>query len=517
MTNVAATVENAIAMHKAGRAAEAEALCREVLRQDPGNFNALHLAGVIALQNGAPQRAVDLIGAALRAYSDMPQAYNNLAAALIHLKDYDAALRNCDHALALNPQFPGAYNNRGTALRGLKRPAEALQAYDQAAALRPDDPEILNNRGVALSELGRNREAEDNYARAVALRPNYPPAHHNRGTNLRQLHRHAEALACFARVTALDPNYGDSHWEAALTRLQIGDFANGWSGYEWRWQAPTLGVTMRGFAQPQWRGDEALGGETILAHSEQGLGDTIQFCRYAALLADKGARVILEVQKPLVDLLTGLAGVAAIVAQGEVLPAFDLHCPMMSLPLAFKTNIDTIPAPSAYLHAPPEKIDRWRTMLGEKSRPRIALAWSGNPAHRDDHNRSIPLRDFVAMLPGGYDYISLQTDLRPGDDAVLRTRPDIRCPAIGGFTDTAALCALADVVLTVDTSIAHVAGGLGRPVWILLPFTPDWRWLLERTDSPWYPSATLYRQPAAGDWKSVFTQVHGDLEQRFSP
>jgi hypothetical protein len=228
-------------------------------------------------------------------------------------------------------------------------------------------------------------------------------------------------------------------------------------------------------------------------------------------LADKGARVVLEAPAPLAPLLRDLPGVAQVVVAGDTLPAFDLHCPLMSLPLACGTTLATIPAPPAYLQASPEKVATWRATLVDSKRPRIGLVWSGNPDHRDDHNRSIPLADFARMLPEGCDYVSLQTNIRPADQATLRALPHIATPAIKDFEDTAALCALMDVVLTVDTSVAHLAGALGKPVWILLPFLPDWRWLLKRDDSPWYPSAKLYRQNAPRDWRHVFARVKSDL------
>ena len=262
-------------------------------------------------------------------------------------------------------------------------------------------------------------------------------------------------------------------------------------------------------------GLESLQGKTILLHAEQGLGDTIQFCRYAKPAADLGARVILEVRDPLLPLLQNLAGVSEIIARGAHLPAFDFHCPLMSLPLAFRTRLDTIPSPEGYITPAPEKVASWQTILGDKVKPRIGLVWSGSPGHSHDRNRSISLANLLARLPKGFEYVSLQKDVRPGDLPALQGRADIRQlgDQLADFSDTAGLCALMDIIISVDTSVAHLAGALGKPVWILLPFNPDWRWLLDRTDSPWYAAARLYRQDTPGNWQGVFEKIEADLSR----
>jgi tetratricopeptide (TPR) repeat protein len=508
------TFEDALTFYKTGRTAEAEALCATLLRQNPEDVNALHLLGVIALHQAEYSRAVEMLNAALRIYPELPQAFNNLAAALIGLKDFAAAEHSACRALALKPDFALAHNNRGIALRGQKKSMDALEAYNTAIAIKSDYVEAFNNRGTVLCDLGRYAEAGNDFSRALSLRPDYVEAHHNQGLVHKQLHQHSAALACFARASALNPAYAEPHWETALTYLQCGNFADGWKGYEWRWQTRILDANVRTFAQPLWRGETSLAGKTILVHAEQGLGDTIQFCRYAALLDKAGARVVLEVQAPLLDLLQDLAGVSALIAQGDPLPSFDVHCPLMSLPLAFGTRLETIPSSPSYLEAAPDKVTKWSHTLGERTRPRIGLVWSGNPQHRDDHNRSIPLQDLLTALPEGCDLISLQTDVRASDRPVLEKTPRVITPNIADFTDTAALCTLMDVVVSVDTSVVHLAGALGRPVFILLPFLPDWRWLLGRTDSPWYPTARLYRQGAPHDWREAFAGVKRDLLDR---
>jgi hypothetical protein len=292
----------------------------------------------------------------------------------------------------------------------------------------------------------------------------------------------------------------------------LGDFVQGWRQYEWRFKQEELVAPNRDFGVPRWHGTEALEGRTILLHFEQGLGDTIQFCRYAKALAQQGARVILEVQEPLKSLLAQVEGVHSIIAHGEPLPTFDLYSPLLSLPLAFGTDLSSIPAPAA-LRAGERHVAAWKRRLGKDTRPRVGLVWSGNSFHINDQSRSIPLADFSQILCEGAAFCSLQTEVREADRLALKARPEIRICSdqIRDFSDTAALIEAMDLVITVDTSVAHLAGSMGKPVWILLPANPDWRWMLERDDSPWYPTARLFRQPEQGDWSSVLHRVREAL------
>jgi Glycosyltransferase family 9 (heptosyltransferase) len=243
------------------------------------------------------------------------------------------------------------------------------------------------------------------------------------------------------------------------------------------------------------------------------LGDTIQFCRYVPLVAARGARVILEVQRPLHEIMTNLAGATQVISKGDTLPDFDFHCPLLSLPLAFETRLETIPSTTAYLRAPDQTLNNWQARLGPKARPRIGLVWSGRPAHKNDQNRSISLRSLLPLLDIEATFVSLQKDVRSDDAAVLKKRIDVlhSGDALKDFSDTAALILQLDLVISVDTSVAHLAGALGEPVWILLPYNPDWRWLLDRDDSPWYPSARLFRQQQIGNWAGVIDQVKNEL------
>jgi hypothetical protein len=316
------------------------------------------------------------------------------------------------------------------------------------------------------------------------------------------------------------PGNAEAHWNRGLLHLQQGRYAEGWPGYEWRWQVAHLSVSRqrRPFSQPLWLGREDLAGKTILLHAEQGLGDTLQFCRYADMVAARGARVILEVPPALLELMRTLAGPAEVLARGAALPPFDVHCPLMSLPLAFGTTLATVPAPASYLRADAAKAAAWDGLLGPGDRLRVGVAWRGSQAHKDDDRRSIDFAVFAGALSPACEFVSLQDRHRPEDAALLAASP-VRDygSRLADFSDTAALCAAVDLVITVDTSIAHLAGALGKPVWILLAANADWRWLLGRTDSPWYPSARLIRQQPGESWAAVLADVRAGLDAMASP
>jgi hypothetical protein len=328
------------------------------------------------------------------------------------------------------------------------------------------------------------------------------------------MRRFNDAISDYDNAIDLRAEYPEVEWNKGLIQLLQGDFKNGWQSYEWRWKTEKYLKLRRDFTQPQWVGHPPLAGKTIVIHSEQGIGDTIQFCRYLPLVSALGARVVFEIQKPLLGFVQRLPGVGGFLIQGDLLPEADFHCPLLSLPLALGTTLETIPPPSGDLRADPNRVARWAEVLGEKQRKRIGLVWSGNVQHSNDHNRSIPLSLIVDSLPAQYDYISLHKEVRDSDRNILSLHSYIKYfgPEIQDFSDTAALCALMDLVISVDTSVAHLSGTLGRPTWVLLPYLPDWRWLLDRDDSPWYPSVKLYRQTGVGDWKSVLAQVNTSLE-----
>jgi hypothetical protein len=432
-------------------------------------------------------------------------------------EDFQRAVPLYDQAIALDPARAEAYYKRGNALKNLGRLEAAIASFDQAIALDPGYAHAYCNRGVAQHALGLTSAALSSYDRAIALDNADARAHYNRALLMQDCSRWEEALASYDRAISIDPGFADAQYNRSLALLFTGDFGNGWRAFEWRWNnALRLAIgEQRQFAQPLWLGEESIAGKRLLLYSEGGLGDTLQFCRYATLCAAQGATVLLEVQSPLLGLLAGLDGVAQVFATGGALPPFDYHCPLMSLPLAFRTTFDTIPAAPRYLHASAAGVEQWRRLLGERRRPRIGLAWSGNPDNPVDQRRSIRLADWVAHLPREFQYFRLQKHVREADRAVLAANPfiDSRDEELLNFDSAAPLCTLMDVVISVDTSMAHLSGALGRRTWILLPFNPDWRWLQQRNDSPWYPTAKLYRQEPGGAWNEVLARVAADLRR----
>jgi tetratricopeptide (TPR) repeat protein len=455
---------------------------------------------------------------ALGMRQDYTDAHGNRGSALHALKRFEEALASYDRALALRPDYAEARYNRGNVLYALKRFEEALVDYEHALALRPDYVEALANRGVTLHAQKRFEEALASHDRALALRPDYADAFVNRGFTLHELKRFEEALASYDRALALRPDYAQAHFNEAVCRMLIGDFDRGWQKLEWGWETEELKNAKRTFSQALWLGSDEIAGKTVLLHGVHGFGDTIQFCRYVPRVVERGARVILEVQAPLRELMGTLPAVAQIVSRGEPLPDFDMHCPLLSLPLALGTRLATIPSQTPYLRASPQAVMDWNGRLGPRHRPRIGLAWSGLPEHDNDHNRSIRLSTFLSpFADSNATYVSLQREVRADDAPVLQSRGDILHfgEELKTYADTAALIANLDLVISVDTSVAHLAGALAKPVWILLPYIPDWRWLLDREDSPWYPTARLFRQDETRGWDNVMARVQAALADYF--
>lgn len=416
--------------------------------------------------------------------------------------------------LSADPDHCGALGMLGILAYQTSRPGRAVDLLSRAVAIDPGQPGVHSNLALALNAVGRGRDAIASCDRAIALDPGCVEAHSNRGNSLWGLGRREEALDSYARALALDPGHAQTHWNEGFLRLQLGQYETGWQKQEWRWQLPLLAASRRDFTQPAWLGRDSLAGKTILLHAEQGFGDTLQFCRYAPLVAARGATVVLEVQPPLKSLLASLEGVSRVIARGEALPPFDTHCPLWSLPLAFGTRLETIPAGPGYIRPPPETVTRWRDRLGPRTVPRIGFAWRGSNADW----RSVPLAGLVPLLAADAQFLCLQKDLTAADRELLGRHRNVQAfdHELADFSDTAALIELADLVITIDTSVAHLAGAMGRPAWILLPFNPDWRWLLDRTDSPWYPSARLFRQPAPDDWAGALGRIALDLPEKIT-
>jgi tetratricopeptide (TPR) repeat protein len=471
--------------------------------------------GVVLTVLGRLELAVASLDRAIALKADYAEAHCNRAVALQRLKRYEAADASCRQAIELRPGYAEAHSNLGLALGELNEGRAALDCFDRAIALKPDFAEAHFNRGNLLRDLGESDAALASFDRAVASRPNFAEAHCNRGNLLRDSKQLDGALLSYELAIAARPEYAEPHTNRSMVLLLRGDFARGWSEYEWRWRnagADTEIAPSAAALPPRWDGSVSLEAKTLLIYCEQGLGDTLQFSRYAGTAAAMGAKVILRVQPPLVRLANTLDGVSKVISLNETCPEADFCCPLMSLPLAFRTGLESIPAPRSYLASDDALSQQWARRLGEKRLPRIGLAWSGNPLHLHDRRRSIGLAELLKYLPDGFEYFCLHKDLSVADLRGLEA--DERVSHFTGeldFDNTAALCDSLDLVISVDTSLAHLSASLGRRTWILLSFVPDWRWLLDRTDSPWYPTVTLYRQETLDDWGIPLRRVAADL------
>jgi tetratricopeptide (TPR) repeat protein len=445
------------------------------------------------------------------------QAHNNCGKALFDLRRYSEALTYYDNALSINPFFLDSLINRGEALRMLKRLDDAIACYDKAISLQSDCHQAWSNKGVVLHDLERFYEAINCYDKAISLQPEYYEAWSSKGVTLHDLKCFNEAIACYDKALSLRPGDQDASWNKCLSLLIQGNFEDGFPLYESRWNVKKVSeiVGKRSFSEPTWLGVEPLQGKTILIYGEQGLGDFIHFCRYVKLVSDLGAEVILEAPKPLAELVRDLEGVTRLIIKGESFPYFDYQCPLLSLPLALKTNISNIPSAIQYINFDRhlDKVAEWKSRLGFQTKRRIGLVWSGNPRQRNDHNRSLLLGDILPFLPDQFEYISLQKELREVDQLTLDSNSQILSFTnyLNDFVDTAALIENLDLVISVDTSVAHLSGALGKKTLVLLSSIHCWRWLLERDDTPWYPSMRLYRQETIGDWEGVFNKIKLDL------
>ena len=511
-------VAKAIAAHQAGDLARAERIYRKLIAAKRDLFHANHYLGVLRFQGGHLEEAEQLIGRALKIDPTDDNAHYHHGMVLSALKHHEDALSSFDASIALKPKNPSAHNNRGVTLLALKRHKEAIASFDAAIALDPMFAEAHYNRANALRELRLFDLALAGYDRAVALKPDFPArGWFWRGVTLFALNRDDEAVACYDKAIAAEPDFAEAYFSKSLVKLSLGDYTEGWRLYELRWK--TDQSRARHFNRPAWRNDADLSGKTLLAHNEQGFGDTIQFVRYLEFFRGKNCRVILEAQKALALLLRE-SGIEVIerddakLSPVETLPQFDYHCSLLDMPLAFGTTLDTIPASIPYLTAARDKIAAWGALLGERTKPRIGLAWSGNPAHTNDLSRSIRLDTLLPIMVDRCEWFSLQKHVHDYDrDALINSPLRDVSDRLYDFADSAALISQLDVVITVDTSIAHLAGALGKPVWIMLAFHPDFRWLRDRDDSPWYPTVKLFRQTTDGTWADVFERVLSELDR----
>ena len=530
-----------------GRMQDAIASYDRAIEIEPGAIDNWLNRGGVLVDLGRYDEALINYDRVAELVPDFAQAHFNRGNVLLRLGRDSDALAALDQGLTLDPVNPDALNSRGNILARSGRTSEALASFElvlsidpanvealinhgaimfkldrfeeahasfrRASELRPHDVDALYRFGFALAALHRHEEALATYEALLRIKPDHVDALLNHGIELQQLHRDRDALASYDKVIAIKPDHVDAHLNEAFARLALGDFRGGLAKFEWRLKKYKAWERDAGSA---WRGREPLAGKTLLLYAEQGIGDSIQMVRYAPLIANTGARIVLEVPTTLKGLMSQVEGVATVVASGEPIPAFDYHCPLMSLPLALGTEFETIPAQVPYLTAAPDQVRRWAARLPPTSadRPRVGINWCGNPAFRDDRIRSMTLDQFAPVLATvGIDFISLNPGIRSEDAHRLAGQPNVS--HIGAdfrdFADTAAVIANLDLVISTCTSIAHLAGALGRPLWTMLAHAPDWRWALDAETSRWYPTARLFRQPSPGDWAGMVETVRQAL------
>lgn len=561
--NADAHANRGLVLHYLGRNPEAVRSFNTALQVSPASAQSHNNRGMAFAALGDLDAAGADYHKAINLEPRYALAYYNLGVLLLTKRNFCAALVNLDESLALSPDFAPAYTNRGLALHALKRYREAISSYEKAISIQPADALAYNNRGLALQELREFSAAIDDYRHAILLAPRLSQAHSNLGTALKSMHRFEEALAayeaslavspddaqvvcnrgavlqalqrvdeaqaCFERAVALDSDLAQAHCHHAYIALLRGNWKQGWQSYEWRAHSPHSGIAKRNFLAPRWTGAMPLAGKTLLIHAEQGLGDSLQFCRFIPWLADRGARVIFEVQSPLRALVQNLPGVSMVLVPGDALPPFDFHCPLMSLPLELEvTEYDLLSRNSPYLHADADKAAQWKRKFGSSPRPRLGLVWSGGfrpdqPELWSTHERrNVSFEQISTLNTPEIDFVSLQKG-EPAETQLLDERerywPEANffnwVSGLNDFSDTAALITNLDGVISVDTSTAHLAAAMGKPVWMLNRFDTCWRWQLNRMDSPWYPSLTLYRQQRPGDWSKPLEQIREQIQNWF--
>src|ERR1700730_3076020 len=488
-----------------GQPDRAIAYFERALRLRPDAIELHHNLGLALQDLGRLDEAIACYREALAIRPDAVETLDNLGGALREQGQLDAAQACYESALALRPDRVESHTGLGFVLRDRGHLEEAVASHERALALMPNHAETLNNLGLALDDLGRREEAVARYKGSLALQPDRAETHYNLAIALEPQCRYAEALACYGRALALKPDYARAHFNRSLTLLLTGQFKEGWEEYEWRF---VLAQYDRGFDRPLWSG-ELLAGRTILLHAEQGFGDTLQFLRYVPIVAERCGSVVLEVPASLVRLARTVAGASQVVATGDPLPAFDCHCPLLSLPRVFKTNLATIPKTVPYLTVPAEASAGWAERIPATPGLRVGVVWAGTAVGAIDLRLLQPLWEVE-----GVSWFSLQVGDRSGDISSLAgVKIADLSPWLTDFAETAAAVCRLDLVVSVDTSVAHLAGALGRPTWLLLRYPPEWRWLLEREDSPWYPTARLFRQRKEGDWSCVAREVATALAQ----
>jgi Flp pilus assembly protein TadD len=512
--HVEALIALGVILAEQGQVDEAVKHFRQAIHYRPDHPKAHHNLGIALAQQGKPEEAVVSLREALRLKPDYAEAFGNLANILKIMGKDEESAENYRKALDLKPDYADAYLNLGLALSQGREVEEAVVLLQQAVRLRPKSHLAHNDLGLALAELGRFAEAEESYQQALRLDPLYGEAHNNLGNLYKAQGRMGEAVASYGMALRMKPDAPSTHWNRSLAWLLMGDFARGWPEYEWRWKRPQ--TPPRLFRQPLWDGS-SFEGRTLFIYLEQGLGDIFQFVRFIEPAKARGGRVILECPQVMQPLFATCRGIDELLLEGGQSIDFDLQAPLMTLPLLLGTTLETIPAVVPYLTADRERVRAWAQELAGIDKLKVGIVWQGNPKHVGDRHRSIPLKTFGTLARvDGVQLVSLQKGTGTEQlAAIAKSFPviDLRSESWQDFMETAAIIANLDLVITVDTAVAHLAGALGKPVWVAVPYSPDWRWLLDREDSPWYPSMRLFRQPTHGDWRTVFDRMAQELQR----
>ncbi|HWA39921.1 MAG TPA: tetratricopeptide repeat protein [Burkholderiales bacterium] len=511
----ATTLRDAEQARLAGDLDAAMAACRGVLAGLPDDPAALNLIAAIAADRGQIEEGLAWAARAARADSRAAGPHYTMGRLFEMQQRLGEAEASYRRAIDLAPRDARAHNNLGVVLQMQGRAADALACYRAAVELAPDLPEANQNYASIARDPAALERAVRGFRARTETNPEDAAAYNSAANALRELGRHDESLAAYDRAIALQPDFAEARFNRSMVLLQTADYARGWPEYEWRLKTPTHGGSAARFAQPMWHGRETA--RTVLVHAEQGLGDTIQFARFAPLAAARCGALVLEVQPEVFPVLTIMKGAPRIVVRGDPLPPFEMHAPLLSLPALLGTTIESIPWDGPYIQAPHERVMAWRRAFAKRRRHfNVGLVWAGRPQHWDDLNRSVPLARLspLARVPD-VSFFSLQ--LGPAAEEAKHPPSGMELldltSLIRDFADTAALVSFLDLVVTVDTSVAHLAGAMGVPTWVLLAHAPDWRWHLAREDSPWYPSTKLFRQPTDGDWGGAVERMAAGLER----
>ncbi|MBT8623102.1 tetratricopeptide repeat protein [Polynucleobacter paneuropaeus] len=508
--------DRGIALHNLGLLSLASDNFKQLIILEPKNALAYQNHGRILQKLEKIPDALESFSQAIALKPDLVVAYFDLGVLFNKMNQVPLAIENYDHAILLKPDYVDAYYNRGIAYHTIEELSKAISNYDQAIKLNPDFIDAYYNRGIAYQSLEEYALAIMDYTKVVNLDPHYEAAYVNRGIAYYLQQFPDQAIVNYDQALKITGHNPEALFNKGLALLMKGDLLGGFELYEWRFRGGVKELQDIRFTNPIWDGTQSLANKSILLHGEQGLGDIIQFCRYVPLVARHGAKVILQVPEALKWLLSNLEGCSQVLTEGEQRPDVDYECALMSLPHLFKTTIETIPSPGAYIIADPQKIEHWERILGPKLKPRIGIVWSSVSAFTKDLARSIPLSQFITIvLPDKYEYICLQKIVKEDDIGILKSNPAIRFfgDDLSDMSDTAALIQTLDLVITVDTSVAHLAAALGKATWILNRLDSCWRWQLDRKDSPWYSCVKLYRQVNTGDWQTVLENVRTDLAE----